>query len=166
MHTGIPLTKARTLAFLSDKLTKSRILPLLIIKYGDYLQNPLQAARAVQNAFSQTARYVIVRSSSLQEDSAQTSNAGRFESVANVDIQNLCELADAVRQVFASYQSTNPDEEILIQPMLKDVACSGVAFTCDIYTGAPYFTINYAWGEDTAAVTSGKTNQLKTVVLL
>nr|WP_325185722.1 PEP/pyruvate-binding domain-containing protein [uncultured Oscillibacter sp.] len=165
MHTGIPLTKARTLAFLSDKLTKSRILPLLIIKYGDYLQNPLQAARAVQNAFSQTARYVIVRSSSLQEDSAQTSNAGRFESVANVDIQNLCELADAVRQVFASYQSTNPDEEILIQPMLKDVACSGVAFTCDIYTGAPYFTINYAWGEDTAAVTSGKTNQLKTVVL-
>lgn len=165
MHIGTLLTKARTLAFLSDKLTKSQILPLLIIKYGDYLRNPLQAARAIQDTFSQMASHVIIRSSSLQEDSAQTSNAGRFKSMANVDIQNLRELVDAAKQVFASYQSTDLDEEILIQPMLKDVVCSGVAFTCDVYTGAPYFTINYAWGEDTAAVTSGKTNRLKTVVL-
>ena len=165
MRTGIPLTKARTLAYLSDKLTNGRILPLLIIKYGDYLRNSLQVAQAIQDAFSQMASHVIIRSSSSREDSAQTSNAGRFESVANVDIQDLRELADAAGQVFASYRSTDLDEEILIQPMLKDVVCSGVAFTCDIYTGAPYITINYAWGEDTAAVTGGKTNRLKTVVL-
>lgn len=165
MRIRVPLTKAQTLAFLSDKLKKGKILPLHVIKYRDYLQDPTRAAQAVQNAFLQTEKYLIVRSSSSQEDSTQTSNAGRFESVANVDVQNLYKLVDAIKRVFDSYPSLTSDEEVLVQPMLQGVTCSGVAFTCDIYSGAPYFTINYAQGEDTAAVTGGRTNQLKTVVL-
>jgi len=141
MHIEAPLTKARTLAFLSDKLTKSRGLPLRIIKHGDYLRNSLRAAQGIQDTFSQAASHVIIRSSSRQEDSAETSNTGRLKSVANVDIRSLRELADASKRVFDSYQSTDLDEEILIQPMLKGVAYSGVAFTCDVYTGAPYYTM-------------------------
>lgn len=159
------MTKAQTLAFLSDKLTKSRVLPLFLVRYEEFRKAPEESARAVRTFFARWGSRVIVRSSSVQEDSEQESNAGRFESVTDVDVRDKDALVHAIRQVFASYQNENPEEEVLIQPMLTGVAWSGVAFTCDIYTGAPYFTINYAKGQDTAAVTSGRTNRLKTMIV-
>lgn len=159
------MTKAQTLAFLSNKLAKGKILPLYVIKYSEFSHSPAETAQAVRVFFSSICERVIVRSSSTQEDSNQTSNAGCFESVPDVDIRDTAILSDAIRQVFASYKNEAPDEEVLVQPMLAGVVRSGVAFTCDVYTGAPYFTINYSQGQDTAAVTAGRTNRLKTIVV-
>nr|WP_325238937.1 PEP/pyruvate-binding domain-containing protein [uncultured Oscillibacter sp.] len=159
------MTKAETLAFLSGKLTKARVLPLMVVKYGDYICRQEEILRDVCACFALAGPLVIVRSSSMQEDTVKTSNAGKYASVLNVDIQMPKAIASAIETVFDSYQNCGEDEELFIQPMLTNVVCSGVAFTCDIYTGAPYYTINYSEGEDTAAVTSGKTNQLKTVVV-
>ncbi|MCP4923428.1 MAG: hypothetical protein GY915_05270, partial [bacterium] len=48
------------------------------------------------------------------------------------------------------------EDEVLIQPMLQNVTMSGVLFTQDPRTGAPYYIINYNLEGDTTAVTSGK----------
>lgn len=158
------MTKARTLAFLSNRLTKGSVLPLMTISRGDYLRAPRQAAQNVRGFFSRENR-LIVRSSSRQEDSAETSGAGKFESVMDVDPCAPAALEAAIERVFASYQNRDEREEVLIQPMLADVVRSGVAFTCDLYTRAPYITVNYSDGQDTDAVTSGRTNRLKTLVV-
>src|SRR5690606_38405222 len=50
----------------------------------------------------------------------------------------------------------NELDEILIQPMLDGVLRSGVAFTADAVSGAPYRVIEWTEGADTTAVTSGK----------
>ena len=69
----------------------------------------------------------------------------------------------AIEKVYQSYH-TNTDEEILIQPMLKDIKKSGVVFTLDMDSFADYYTVNYYEGDDSSAVTSGSSNALKTFV--
>ncbi len=62
----------------------------------------------------------------------------------------------ALKEVYSSYgDNVEAEEEILIQPMLKHIAKSGVVFTRDLYTGAPYYCVEYYEGDDSAAVTSG-----------
>ena len=48
--------------------------------------------------------------------------------------------------------------------MLKSSVKSGVVFTVDMETMAEYYVINYELGDDTEAVTSGKSKTLKTFV--
>jgi glutamine kinase len=95
----------------------------------------------------------IVRSSCAQEDRADYSNAGAFLSIANVTSDGL---TAAIDQVIASYGDARATDEVLIQPMLTNVLRSGVAFSHDPNTCAPYRTINWSDGNDTAAVTGGQ----------
>ena len=64
-------------------------------------------------------------------------------------------LGRAVEQVLSAYGETQPNDEVLIQPMLKNVVRSGVAFSHDPSTCAPYRLVNWSEGSDTAAVTGG-----------
>ena len=59
------------------------------------------------------------------EDSTTQSNAGAFLSVANVDEAGLHLV---IEQAIASYGEAQPNDEILIQPMLTGALRSGVAF--------------------------------------
>jgi len=156
-------TKGQILAYLQDKLAKGRVLPLRLVKRLDFEQDRQAVSALIATAFA--GEKIIVRSSSAQEDTLFVSNAGKFESVLGVDSGDISAVTSAIEQVFLSYANENMAEEVLVQPMLKDVTCSGVAFTSDIYTGAPYYTINYAENQDTAAVTAGRTNRLKTLVV-
>ncbi len=94
----------------------------------------------------------IVRSSCTLEDSMTASNAGAFLSIPDV---NNDRLAGAIDEVFQSYGQINSDDEVLIQPMLNQVLRSGVAFSHDPNTCAPYRVVNWSDGTDTAAVTGG-----------
>ena len=69
----------------------------------------------------------------------------------------------AIEKVYQSY-CTKLDEEILIQPMLRNIKKSGVVFTSDINTFADYYTVNFYEGDDSSAVTSGSSIVLKTFV--
>jgi phosphohistidine swiveling domain-containing protein len=64
-------------------------------------------------------------------------------------------LEAAVQQVVAAYGEAQPTDEVLIQPMLTQVVRSGVAFSHDPNTCAPYRVVNWSEGSDTAAVTGG-----------
>jgi Pyruvate phosphate dikinase, PEP/pyruvate binding domain. len=51
-------------------------------------------------------------------------------------------------------------DEVLVQPMLKNVVMSGVAFSHDPATRSPYRLINWCSGPDTTLVTGGKGGNL------
>lgn len=154
------MTKAGMLQFLKSNIDTLHILPIYVLHTENFLKNRKQEITNILNEFKDTT--VIVRSSSVNEDTAETSNAGKFNSILNVNL-NAEELESAIEKVYQSY-SDRKNEEILIQPMMKDIIKTGVVFTVDNYTFAPYYIMNYNEGNDSEAVTSGKTNMLKTYV--
>ena len=149
----VPLTfstKAGTLASLQGVLKSARIASLRTFTVANW-----QADRSVclsGIADSLGAGPWIVRSSCGREDGATSSNAGAFLSIPNVDAAGL---ASAVDQVIAAYSEAHATDEVLIQPMLTQVVRSGVAFSHDPNTCAPYRVVNWSEGDDTTAVTGG-----------
>lgn len=158
------LTKAKMLQYISKELPDIFILPMYILETANYFADKENAMQDICHFFSrQQVKFLAVRSSSRSEDTVNYSNAGRFQSILNVPLKPDL-LRAAIEAVYDSYQ-TIESEEILLQPMLQDVSKSGVVFTADMETMAGYFTINYYAGSDTEAVTSGKTNELRTCIV-
>ena len=77
---------------------------------------------------------------------------------------------NTIEQVIASYGrdklAENSADQVLVQSMLSNVSMSGVLFTQDLNTGAPYYVINY---DDetgrTDTVTSGGAYSNRTLVV-
>ena len=89
-----------------------------------------------------------------------------FKSIQNVDSNNIQEISEAIKEVFSSYTDLSSNAQVLIQPFITDVKISGVIFTCDMTTGAPYYIINYDdVSGKTDTITSGNTGNLKTIIL-
>jgi phosphohistidine swiveling domain-containing protein len=155
-------TKAATLELLQDRVRTAKVLPLYRLSLRDYRAAPdAMLADIMRNGWAQAP--LVVRSSAIGEDSTQSSQAGHYESVLNV--QGHAGLRLAVEAVIASYQDENPAHEILVQPMLANVATSGVAFSVDPNTGSPYAVISMADGDDTSVVTGGLDKETRTVLV-
>lgn len=88
------------------------------------------------------SRILAVRSSAANEDGWDQSLAGVNLSLVNVD-NSADKLREAVSDVFNSYDSRDDGDQVLIQPMVTDVAISGVVLSRDLDSGSPYFAINY-----------------------
>ncbi|MFC5829501.1 PEP/pyruvate-binding domain-containing protein [Nonomuraea insulae] len=150
-------TKAQTLRRLRGRLTTAEVADQLTITVGQWRTDRQDCLDALQRTFP--GQHVIVRSSAPGEDSPDYSCAGVYTSVPQVDVDSSDAVASAVAAVIASFTHRHgPDVyhfEILIQPMLADVTCSGVAFTRDLVTRAPYLVINYDESGRTDTVTSG-----------
>jgi phosphoenolpyruvate synthase/pyruvate phosphate dikinase len=101
---------------------------------------------------------IALRSSSVNEDTSKSSNAGKFQSFLNVSPTNKKELDSKILRIIKSYKYNNNNNEVIIQKMLKKVKISGVCTTVDIYNYLPITTINYFKGNNTEIVTSGKEN--------
>lgn len=143
-------TKARTLAALSNVVRSARVAPLKIFSINDW-HSDRQACISCIEANLGNGPW-IVRSSCGREDCSDSSNAGAFLSIPDV---HAGVLESAVEQVIASYGKPSPGDEVLIQPMLNAVVRSGVAFTHDPNTCAPYRVVNWSEGSDTSVVTGG-----------
>lgn len=144
-------TKAGTLAILQGVLKTARIAPLYFFNVAEWQANRSLCLSKITDSLG--AGPWIVRSSCAREDRATHSNAGAFLSIPNV---GPAELAPAIDQVIATYVDLQPADEVLIQPMLLQVVRSGVAFSHDPNTCAPYRVVNWSEGSDTAAVTGGE----------
>jgi glutamine kinase len=144
-------SKAATLETLRGQLTKSSILPLVRFTLQDWRGQRETVLGNVQAAFGEGL--LIVRSSSLAEDTQSNSGAGCFCSVANV--RGRERLIESINEVITSYRRPSPKDEVLVQPMAEHVVASGVAMTLTPESGLPYYVINYTEGNDTAAVTGG-----------
>lgn len=143
-------TKAGTLASLFGLLKYSSILKMYSFTVEDWQEKKLSCLAEVPINLGQGPW--AVRSSSIREDGATLSNAGKFLSLLNV---NSFGLESAILKVIDSYESAQLSDEVLIQPMLTNVVRSGVAFSHDPNTCAPYRTINWSEGCDTTMVTNG-----------
>ncbi len=144
-------TKAETLDRIYGKLNTAKILPQFTFTVSEWKQEK----DAIVRRFSELEwnANVIVRSSCQNEDTPDASMAGKFESVA--DVRGMQAFETAVERVAVSYGGVNDEDQVLVQPMLKDVKLSGVAFTLDPSTLGNYYIINYDETGQTSAVTSG-----------
>ena len=73
-------------------------------------------------------------------------------------LSNRCydfKFEESIDEVIKSYGDWHEDNQVLIQPMLANVVSSGVAFSHDPNTCAPYRVINWSEGNDTSIVTGG-----------
>lgn len=147
-------TKAATLRNLEPLINSARVLPQMSFSLGDWSDNPQVLISAVSDRFGIDTP-LIVRSSAVSEDGAEASLAGAFTSVLDVIGEEA--LRRAVDEVFESYgPNALSDDCVLVQPMLQRVLSSGVAFSHDPTTNAPYRVISIHHGANTAAVTAGQ----------
>lgn len=149
------LTKARTLSILKGKILSAEVPELIFCSVKEWRDNKQFYISKVNKIFQNTK--VIVRSSCLNEDQKDNSNAGAYLSLPNVDFKNL---EKAVDQVINSFSDNNLYNEILIQPMIRKVVASGVVFSHDPNTNSPYRVINISEGHNTEVVTGGKGGKL------
>ena len=158
-------TKAETLDRLRPILKSASIEEQVSISVKAWNHDSKDCLDSIHQMFN--GAKVIVRSSALSEDCWNTSNAGGFDSVLNVDSGIDVELREAIDQVVSSYGDSNLDDQVLVQRMLHDVTISGVVFTRTLDQGAPYYVVNY--DDETAStdsVTSGQGESLRTVMVL
>ncbi|MGR3467961.1 MAG: PEP/pyruvate-binding domain-containing protein [Shimia sp.] len=146
-------SKAQTLENLRPHLRSARLLPQVTVPLHAWRGAPEGILDRIAETLG-AERPMIVRSSAQSEDSATASLAGAFLSVP--DVLGRIAQGAAIEAVFASYApAPSEGDAVLIQPMLRDVVCSGVAFSHDQSTGAPYRAISIHRGADTTAVTAG-----------
>lgn len=156
-------TKAETLERLARHVTTCRVPELDHFTQGEWLAAPAAIIDRLRQRFG--GGLLAVRSSALNEDGAARSMAGAFHSVLKVDSLDAAALRAAIEEVLASYHSTNPGHQVLVQPMLEHVAMNGVLMTHDLTNGAPYYIINYDDESGRTDVITGGTGVNKTLIV-
>ena len=155
-------TKAETLSRLREMVSSAVIQDQVSFSVTQWREDPQSWIGRIRLRFADSR--VVVRSSARSEDSFSTANAGAYTSVLDVDPDTG--LKEAVERVISSYQEAGTDQDqILVQPMLSDVALSGVAFTRTLSQAAPWYVINYETRGDTEGITSGASREHQTLML-
>lgn len=157
-------TKANTLRRLQSRVEKSTILDQNTFTVRDWRAESDGVREWIMDTFGDDP--LIVRSSAMAEDGWHESNAGRFESVLDVPPDDPQSFGAAVEEVVDSYPDDNPDNQVLVQPMLADVDQSGVVMTRSVETASPYYVIDYdATTASTESVTDGTGQHLQTAIV-
>ena len=138
------LSKAQTLKYVESKVSLFEVPDLLYFKVSSYRNNPTIIIDQIKRYFK--ARIVVIRSSAADEDGKSSAAAGEYDSVLNVASDNEEEIIAAINSVISSFEIKRPcheGDEFIIQEMVQNSCMSGVIFTHDLNTGAPYYVINY-----------------------
>ena len=149
-------SKANTLKFLQEKITKSKIEQSFDFTIEEWQKSELIILNKVMKIFN--GSLVVIRSSAVGEDTIEKSEAGNFTSVLNVSSTSKTKLKKSIETVIDSYKNQgnhNRDNQILIQKQTRNVKTSGVVFTRTPDIGAPYYIINFEDGKSTDSVTKG-----------
>lgn len=161
-------TKAETLEKLKPLLSLCQIPELFYFTVDEWKRGRERILGEIISRFlNQT---VIVRSSAVSEDGGKATMAGAHMSIPDVHSADRTLLNDSINEVIGSYNRKgciiNTNDQVLIQTMIKDVSMSGVVFTQDMNTGAPYYVINYDdQSGRTDTITSGAQNSNKTLMV-
>lgn len=148
--------------------TKASTLISLKKRYGQIINIP-ELLKIKKNFFEKKNSYllikkiikkfenknIIIRSSATDEDLENNSNAGKYNSCV-VNTSNIKDLKNGILKVLKKLRSNN--DELIFQKYLSKPEISGVIFTRDINTNAPYYVINFDKSGQTDLVTSGKKN--------
>jgi glutamine kinase len=136
--------KARTLENVGLVARQSVVLDQIRFTADDWRRDPQAALARIAAAYPDGR--LVVRSSTVDEDSHTGSGAGRFLSVLDVAGDDPAAVSDAVARVVASYAGGDRDapghDEILVQRQVEGLVSSGVLLTRDPRSAAPYLVIN------------------------
>ena len=130
-------TKGQKLLYLSDKIELFKIPKTICLKCNDLYSSKEHLLNS---------ELLVVRSSASDEDGQSLSSAGEYESVLNIPSNDPEKITKAINKVITSYEKKRPllsDDEVIVQEMVQNTSMSGVIFTHDLNTGAPYYVINY-----------------------
>ena len=157
-------SKAETLERVAPLLQNASVLPLTRFRVEEWRARRASLVEAISNTRWGKGR-LIVRSSTAHEDSPDAMEPGGYLSVPGVvGPDALGAAVDAVIESYTAKGSLETDDigrqHVLVQPMLENATTTGVMFTSDPNTGAPYLVINYEGLGDTSAVTSGTSAHL------
>ena len=142
------LSKAGIILKLQGNLKNFEVPLTYVFKVSEWNKNKSKILLDINNFFLKKnfIKRLAIRSSAILEDSKTSSQAGKYTSVLNVLSNDNENIIKAIKQVIKSYkfQKKNINKsEIIIQQMISNILLSGVVFTKDINTGAPYYVINY-----------------------
>ena len=156
-------TKAESLIYLKlyEKKLNYKIPKLIYFTKKDFNKNSNKIINNIKNIFKNNK--VIIRSSSLQEDSLKESNAGKFKSFKNLKTKKniLIKYINLVAKDFKK-----KDDQIIVQEFVSKPKFSGVIFTRNINNNSPYYFINFDKSGLTDLITSGKPNpSMKTIIV-
>ena len=93
------------------------------------------------------------------------SQAGKYKSFLDISVNDTLKLFQGIDAVFKSYEDDQNQHQCLIQPFLDDTILSGVIFTRDSDTFAPYYIVNYEKSGKTDGVTSGISQNQNTIIV-
>ena len=153
-------SKSNILKLLKKHVKLSRIEKILDFTIGDWQKNKNQILARIATDFPN--KKVIIRSSAIGEDSKENSEAGRYESILNINSNSKTQLTSAINNVMNSYKeknNLNKNNQILVQTQTLDIIASGVIFTRTSDLASPYYVINYEEGKSTVGVTRGYVNE-------
>ena len=137
-------TKGRTLSYLQERLSNFVVPECMLISCSQWKTDEQASIGAIAQCFGE--RVLVVRSSASDEDGESGARAGEYHSVLNVPATDSIAIKAAVSEVMDSYVKKGSgffDQEVLVQEMVGNVVLSGVVFTHELNTGAPYCVINY-----------------------
>ena len=95
----------------------------------------------------------ILRSSSLNEDKKNKSNAGLFDSFILKKKSPAKLIENRLKKICLKIKD---NDHILVQKFISSVSYSGVIFSSDIRTNSPYISLEYDKSGKTDYITSGK----------
>ena len=144
-------TKAEVLKKMQE--TKFPVPEVMYFNIANWKKNSEEIISTIQTNFKN--KKLAIRSSSQSEDTSEDSMAGAFDSFLNIYANNFNEIKKAINNVIDSFDN-NSENQVLIQPMVENVAMSGVVMTKVLDDGSPYYVINFddSTGK-TDTVTSG-----------
>lgn len=151
------MSKARALLNLKPRVRLFSVPDLVCLQVRRLsTMSPTELQAIIQSHFGTDD--LIVRSSAGDEDGTKSSKAGAYDSVLGVSSRDGDALFAATGRVMASYcrerQSCDGDE-VIFQKLVERPVMSGVVFTHDLNTGAPYYVINY---DDVSGLTNTVTS--------
>jgi glutamine kinase len=137
-------TKSQNLVKLCNRLTQFTIPNFMV--YAVQADNKNLDAFILLVIKEFLGRKICIRSAAADEDGAISSGAGEYDSVLNVPSDDPEAIRAGFNQVIAGYtrkRLIRSGDEVIVQEMLQSTVMSGVVFTHDLNTGAPYYVINY-----------------------
>lgn len=144
-------SKARTLKKL--KLNSAIVPKLFIFTVFDFKKKKTKILKNISKSFKKN---IAIRSSSIDEDNATSSNAGKFLSFLNINPKNHKLLSKKITEVIKSYKNNNSKNEIFIQEMVNNIEIAGVILTRNLKGYSECFNVNYSEDSNSSTVTSGK----------
>ncbi len=157
--------KAETLERLKLFNNKFKLPKQIYFSLKEWEKNKKQIINLISRTFK--SKKIIIRSSSFNEDSWHSSNAGKFESFSNINSWEKEIVKKYINKCINSYKNIDKEKDlVLVQEFITNIKRAGVIFTSSIENGSPYYRINFDDSSGkTNLVTSGSTNNLRDIII-